>query len=155
MTALNVLTPEEKQDATLAEDKPWLLKIRLTLGGGGMRWSQQLLREKFSGNGNDTVTARHTKPVILAPVYISGIMSSTFSNMLSLEAVLFADTILPVIQCAVVLATLYRNTTGRLDTVFIKKDYKVQSCRPNDSSFLCWSAKVFWFSMIVRLDVSH
>lgn len=71
--AIKVLTRGEKQDATLTRNKPWLLKMRLTLGEDELRAILRLYLKEFLKNGSDDGTARRTKLLIPASAYISGL----------------------------------------------------------------------------------
>lgn len=51
--ALKVLTIEEKQEASLARNKPTILRVGLTLGKYGLRALSRLMPEKFQENGPD------------------------------------------------------------------------------------------------------
>lgn len=72
--------------------------MELTLVEDELRALLQLLFEKFAENSTDAVTAHHTKLLISASAYISGIMGPNLSNKVNHKSIIVDVTKLRFIQ---------------------------------------------------------
>lgn len=96
---------------------------------------------------------RHTKLLLSAFAYVFELMGPTLSNEVNGKALVVEDAKISVFQRVVALERFFGSSAGRLDAVFITKDYQGESRSLNDKRFACWSIRMLWFNVTVELGV--